>query len=311
MLELRTLAYFVAAADRGSFSAAAQALHVTQPTLSRQVGAMEDELGCALFSRGPAGLELTEEGETLYRYARQMLSLAEAARAETSGQGSKDVVGDVSLGAGETAALGLVGRAMVRLRQAHPGVRVHIEQGSAADLKERFNKGALDFLLETLPHRREDRETLLLPEHDRWGLAVRADHPFAARPAVEPAQLAQVPLIASKRLVDSGFMDEWLGDFFRRENLVATISLPSVGMHLVAAGVGAMFTYLGLPVLDGVKVVPLSVQPAASVGLSWKRGFRRSAACRAFLDAVRQQCRQEGGDPDALIQQVEGPGRVR
>lgn len=306
MLELRTLAYFVAAADRGSFSAAAQALHVTQPTLSRQVGAMEDELCCELFSRGPAGLELTDAGETLYRYARQMLGLAEAARAETSGQGSKDVVGDVNLGAGETAALGLVGRAMVRLRLAHPGVRVNIEQGSAADLKERFNKGALDFLLETMPHRREDRETLVLPVHDAWGVALRADHPLAARPVLDPSDLAQLSLIASRRLVDSGFMDEWLGDFFCRDNLAATISLPSVGMHLVAAGVGAMFTYLGLPALEGVKVVPLSVQPAATVGLSWKRGFRRSAACQAFLDTVRQQCRIEGGDPDARIAQVEG-----
>ena len=304
MFELRTLAYFVAVADRGSFSAAAQALHVTQPTLSRQLGALELDLGCELFSRGPDGVALTEHGETLYRYARQILSMADAARVETSGQAVKAVVGDVSVGAGETRALCLVARAVAHLQKTYPGIRVHMEQGSAADLKERFNRGALNFLVETLPHRREDRETLMLPVQDSWGIAMRDDEPLARKAVIDPVDLAGRPLIVSRRLLDSGFMEDWLGPTFDRECVAATVSLPSVGMHLVKAGVGLMFTYLGLPMFEGVRVVPLTSQPPATAGLSWKREFRQTTACKLFLDAVREQCRVEGGEA-APISQVD------
>lgn len=116
--------------------------------------------------------------------------------------------------------------------------------------------------------------------HDAWGVAMLYADSLAAKPVIEPTDLADRPLIASLRLVASGYMAEWLGASFHRDNVVATVSLPSAGMHLVAADVGIMFTYFGLPVLDGLKVVLLSIQPAATVGLSGTREFLRTAAGR-------------------------------
>ena len=136
-MELRVLRYFTAVVDEGSITDAAKALHVTQPTLSRQLAQLEQEMGAPLFTRGRTGVELTDRGSVLNRYARDILELADKAEEEVAMPVSS-VTGTVHIGAGETRAFSILATACARVRKRYPGITFDVHDGTSADLKEHF-----------------------------------------------------------------------------------------------------------------------------------------------------------------------------
>ncbi len=189
ILETRVLRYFLAVAQEGSVTRAARALHLTQPTLSRQIRELEEELGQTLFSRGGRELSLTREGLLLRQRAEEIVGLAEITEKEFRSLGEKTVSGDLSLGCGESKALSFVTDALKVLQDEHPLIIPHFFSGNGEIVMDRLDKGLLDFAVLMGAENTERYYSLPLPNHDTWGLLMDKDDPFAFRPLTSPLSL--------------------------------------------------------------------------------------------------------------------------
>ena len=188
-MEIRVLRYFLAVAQEGSVTRAARALHLTQPTLSRQIRELEEELGQTLFSRVGRELSLTREGLLLRQRAEEIVGLAEITEKEFRSLGEKTVSGDLSLGCGESKALSFVTDALKVLQDEHPLIIPHFFSGNGEIVMDRLDKGLLDFAVLMGAENTERYYSLPLPNHDTWGLLMDKDDPFAFRPLTSPLSL--------------------------------------------------------------------------------------------------------------------------
>lgn len=188
-METRVLRYFLAVEQEGSVTRAARALHLTQPTLSRQIRELEEELGQTLFSRGGRELSLTREGLLLRQRAEEIVGLAEITEKEFRSLGEKTVSGDLSLGCGESKALSFVTDALKVLQDEHPLIIPHFFSGNGEIVMDRLDKGLLDFAVLMGAENTERYYSLPLPNHDTWGLLMDKDDPFAFRPLTSPLSL--------------------------------------------------------------------------------------------------------------------------
>ena len=179
-MELRVLNYFLTVAREGGLTGASEVLHVTQPTMSRQIQELEEELGQKLFIRTTRSMVLTPEGMLLRKRAEEILEMAERTKAEFSSMGTA-VAGDVFVGSGETFALKKVTDLMAQIREDHPGIRFQIYSGNAEDVMERLERGLLDFGVLVEPADVSRYNSLRLPAKDTWGLVLRRDHPLAQK----------------------------------------------------------------------------------------------------------------------------------
>ena len=207
-MELRTLRYFLAVAQAKTISAAAEALHVTQPTLSRQMQELEEELGKTLFLRGKRSITLTEEGTFFRKRAQEVVSLLEKTTAELKAP-DELLSGDIHIGGGETDAIRLIAGAARRMRQDHPHVTFHIFSGNAEDVMEKIDRDLVDFGLFIEPVDLSGYEFFRLPVKDRWGVLMRKDAPLAARPSVAPADLRGLPLLVSRQNMVNNEVAGW------------------------------------------------------------------------------------------------------
>ncbi|ACV23721.1 LysR family transcriptional regulator [Slackia heliotrinireducens] len=290
-MELRTLKYFIALVREGNITNAAKALHVTQPTLSRQLATLEQELGVQLYTRGHKTISLTEQGNVLYRYAESIVGLAEKCEEEIS-LPEHTVAGAVHIGVGETKLVAMLAQAMERTRREYPNIMFELSAGNSADLMDGLNKGRYDFLLECEVRPHVNLNVLKLPVKDQWGLIVRGDSPLAKLDAVGPVEFVTTPIIMSQQGVGSARMKDWLGDRYDDLVVSATYNLPHVGKFLVREGLGAMMTYGGLfdeKRSDDLRFVPLSPMIESTQGVVWRK-VTPSKPAQAFLVELQQLC---------------------
>ena len=209
-MELRVLRYFLAVAREESISGAAQFLHLTQPTLSRQLMELEEELGKQLFVRGNRRVTLTEDGVLFRKRADEILALVDKATMEMTAD-EENIAGDIYIGAGETDAMRLIAREAKKLRARYPQIRYHLHSGNAEDVSERLDKGLLDFGLLIEPVDLKKYDYLRLPAADTWGVLMRRDHPLAAKELVSPGDLVKLPLLVSQLTDSWEALCGWLG----------------------------------------------------------------------------------------------------
>ena len=195
-MDLRVLRYFLAVAREESISRAAQAVHITQPSLSRQIMDLERELKTKLFERGrkKRRLMLTPAGALLRKRAEELVLLADKTKTEFLSQDNQ-ISGDVYLGGGETDGMRLAARAVRQMQREHPLVRYHLFSGNAEDVTERLDKGLLDFAVLIGAAKLERYDYITLPVQDRWGLLLPKNHPLAAQKNIRATDLAGVPLL--------------------------------------------------------------------------------------------------------------------
>ena len=240
-MELRVLNYFLTIAREGGLTGASEVLHVTQPTMSRQIQELEEELGQKLFIRTTRSMVLTPEGMLLRKRAEEILNMAERTKAEFSAMGSA-VSGDVFIGSGETFALKKVTDLMARMRAEHPGIHYQIYSGNAEDVMERLEKGLLDFGVLVEPVDVSRYNSLRLPVRDTWGLILRRDHPLAQKDRIRREDLAGIPLITSRQDMASQKAGndylEWFGKSYGSLNIVAGYSLMYNAALMVKSGIG-------------------------------------------------------------------------
>lgn len=196
-MELRVLRYFLAVVREESVTRAAEALHITQPTLSRQLAQLEEELGATLFLRGKRKIGLTEAGILLRRRAEELIELADKTEQEISAPG--ELSGTIYIGSAETVAAEIFPKLLGEFHQAYPSVQYDLLSGNADQMKERLELGLMDIALLLEPVDLEQYEFLRLPDKDRWGVLLPAQDPLAGQESVSLADLGDTPLFISRR----------------------------------------------------------------------------------------------------------------
>ncbi len=285
-MELRVLEYFLAVAREQNISRAAEHLHLTQPTLSRQLKDLEEEFGKVLFIRGKRRITLTEDGLYFRKRAEEIVSLAHRTEEEMKHSGDA-VAGDIYIGAGETDAVRHIARVVAGLQREYGGIHFHVVSGDRADLTERLDKGLFDFCLLIGDVNRSKYEYLSLPFRDRWGVLMRKDAPLAGSETVRPEDLWDKPLILSRQALDNASFLKWFGKPVSELHVAATYNLVINASVMASEGMGYVLALDRLINTAGSDLVFVPFEPEQTVGMTlvWKKYQTQSRAAEKFLEA--------------------------
>ena len=285
-MELRVLRYFLMTAREENITRAAQLLHITQPTLSRQLMQLEEELGVKLFNRGKYNVSLTEEGMLLKRRAQELVSLADKTVSELSHR-DEIVSGEVSIGCGETKSMAFLSDCIISFREKHPLVQFDIYSAIADDIKERIEKGIADIGLLVEPVDIGKYEFLRLPEKEKWGIWARKDSPLAEKDTVTPEELAEVPLIISMREAVRNEIASWFGDYYDELNIAATYNLGINAVAMVRQGVGAALGFDLGAFYEDVCFIPMKPMRETGSVVVWKKNQALPEAAKMFIEHIK------------------------
>ena len=293
MLDLRVLGYFLAVARTENITRAAEALHLSQPTLSRQLRELEEALGKPLMIRGTRRITLTEDGVLLRKRAEELLALAERAEQEVKSTAGH-IAGDIHLGSAEAASVHFLTRAARALQRRAPAVRLHIRSGDARQVLELLDKGLIDFAAVYGSVDSTKYETLPCPDPDEWGVLLRRDHPLAEKAAITAADLRGAPLILSMQIIEtsgpSSALQRWLGTPLAELSVVASYNLAYNASRMVLDGMGVCITLAGIINTAGSPLAfrPLTPPLSDRLHVVWRRNPVFSRAACAFLEELQK-----------------------
>lgn len=298
-MELRVLQYFLAVAREQNISSAAESLHLSQPTLSTQLKALEEELGKQLLIRGTKGSRkvlLTEEGMLLRKRAEEILELVRMTEREIS-LSDEVIAGDVYIGTGESDMIRIFARAAKRIQKKYPDIHFHILSGNSAFVKEHLDRGLIDFGVVYSPVDTTVYSSIKVPIWDTWGVLMRKDSPLAQKDVIQPQDLWDKPLILSAQKTDAWPMSSWFGQDITRLNIVATYNLVFNASLLVEEGLGYAVCFDKLINVSGDSKLcfrPLSPKMEAEASIIWKRYQLLSKAAQKFMDCLKESCEFHG-----------------
>lgn len=284
-MELRVLRYFLTVAQEENITRAAALLHITQPTLSRQLMQLEEELGAKLFRRSQYRIVLTEAGMLLQRRAQEIVELADKTEREFAQ--SEELSGEIAVGCGETQSMSFLSRHICSFRALHPKVWFRIYSANADDIKERMEKGLLDMGLLTEPVDIGRYAFLRLPQKDRWGALVPKDSGLASKESLTPHDLVNVPLILSGRDEVRSELANWFGADYGRIEVAATFNLILNAANMVKNGVGIALCFYLENISDALKFVPLLPILETGTVLAWKKDRPLSPAAEQFRQYIK------------------------
>lgn len=286
-MELRVLRYFLVVAREENITRAAEQLHITQPTLSRQLSQLQDELGVKLFQRGRHGIALTEEGMLLRRRALEIVALSDKTARDLSHEEGV-LSGEIAIGSGETKSIHALTSMMADFRKRHPDVTFEMYTAIADDVKERLDRGLLDIGLLVEPVDISQYHFLRLPGKEKAGVLVRADSPLAEKASVRPEDLVGIPLLMVKRPYMRNEMAHWFGEYYDQIEVVSTYNLIYNAAMMVKNDVGVALCIELDSHFDGLCFRPLA--PPAETGnvLVWKEEQTLPVATRAFIEYLKE-----------------------
>lgn len=289
-VELRVLRYFLAVAQEESISGAAEYLHLTQPTLSRQLMDLEAELGKKLFIRGNRKVSLTEDGVLLRKRASEIVELVEKTESEFWGT-EEAVAGDICIGGGESDAMRLIARTARELQCAYPGIRYHLFSGNANEVCERLDRGCLDFGILLEPGDLKRYDYIQLPVTDRWGALMRKDSPLAEKAFLTPEDLRDKPLLLSRQSIGRDSLSAWFGQEHASLRVAATYNLIYNASLMVEEGLGYAMALDRLVNTTGDSQLcfrPLEPKLEVRLYVVWKKFQVFSKAAAKFLTALQK-----------------------
>ena len=223
-MELRLLRYFLTVAKEQSFTKAAEQLHITQPTLSRQMAAFEEELGVTLFIRSGKKISLTDEGILLKRRALEILNLEEITLEELKGK-EEVVEGTITIGCGEFAAVETLAKICKTYKEKHPLVQIVLHTATADAVYEMMNKGLVDIALFLEPVDTEGLDYIRITDCDHWCVGMRPDDPLAEKEFIKKEDLIGKPLILPERGNVQRELANWFGKDFSKLQIAFTSNL--------------------------------------------------------------------------------------
>ena len=285
-MELRVLRYFLMVAREENITRAAGLLHVTQPTLSRQLIQLEEELGVKLFHRNKYRITLTEEGLLLKQRAQEIVALSDKAKQElTKSEGT--LSGEIAIGCAEARSFSVLAEQIVAFRKLYPRVRFRIYSATADDVKDRMENGLLDMGLLMEPVDIGRYAFIRMPVRERYGVLVRRDSPLAEKESVRPEDLVGMPLLFGSR---EGVREEiagWFGEQFDRMEVAVRYNLIRNGADLVEHGAGVALTIDQAKIGEKLRFIPLSPVLEYSSVLAWKNLRTFPPAVRGFIDHLK------------------------
>ena len=232
-MEIRVLRYFLTICETGSITAAAEALKMTQPALSRQMQLLEEELGEPLFIREKKGIILTDAGVYLSRRAAEIINLTDRTAAEFPQKG-KQITGSLRIGAGESPSILYMVQAAKRLRAKYPGIQIHFSNTGSREIQSNWlENGTIDFAMSGVVPLTTRFANIKLPLQDTWGLLMRKDDPLAEKAFVQAEDIRNLPLLAGRSDNFRSLMSGWLGYDFHQLNLIGTSFLMTSSEALV------------------------------------------------------------------------------
>lgn len=290
-MEFRVLQYFLAAAREESISGAAEYLHLSQPTLSRQIKDLEEELGKQLFIRGNRKITLTEEGMLLRKRAEEITELVKKAEDEISASGDM-LAGTITIGAGETDGNRFLIRAMNSLQQSYPLVHFNIISGDKVMITEAIDRGLIDFGLIFGNADWTKYDSMPVPYKDTWGVLMRRDAPLANKEFITAEDLIDKPLIISRQ----AFQNVEFKNFFHCEqeqlNIVATYNLLFNGSLMADEGMGYVLCFNKLVNVSGNSNLcfrPLEPRVETGMSIVWKKYQVLSKPAQKFFQILQEK----------------------
>ena len=283
-MDIRVLKYFLAVAREQSYSLAAERLFLSQPTLSRQIKDLEEELGKTLFIRSNKGVALTEEGMILRKRAEEIVELLDKTEQEV--RHSNDVVsGKVYIGAGETYAIKLIAYTAQRLQETYPDISYSLYSGDGTDVLERLDKGLIDFGIVFQEVDTSRYEHIEIPLKDRFGVLMRRDCALADRESISLSDLKDLPLIVPRQPNHNMMFAEILGLEENDVNIAAEYNLVYNGSVMASEGMGYCLCFDRLINTEGSNMCFKPLKPELEVGCSfvWKRYSVFTKAAEMFL----------------------------
>lgn len=237
MIETRYLQYFLAIAREQNITRAAESLHISQPTLSKQMMDLEAQLGCRLFNRSKKKIELTDDGMYFRARAREMLDLMNKTEAALKSS-HKEICGDIFLGCGETYALDFITSVYKEIHMRHPKLRLNLYSGDADSVMEQLDKGLMDIGLLLAPRMLDKYDYLSMNMQDTFVLIMPKDSALAKKEAIAIDELYDLPIIMSRQTWTGNHPIDWKGLDYKKLNIVATFNLIYNATFLVEQGMG-------------------------------------------------------------------------
>lgn len=290
-MEIRVLKYFLAVAQEESISKASEVLNITQPTLSRQLMDLENELKTKLLVRGKRNkkVTLTDDGKLLKARAQEIVELANKTESEFLFD-EKNLTGDIYIGGGETEAMRIIARTVKKLSEIYPNIKYHLYSGNGEDVREKLDKGLLDFGLFIEPIDKKEYGFIQLNEKDRWGLLMRKDSFLSGKEYIDPKDMKDIPIFTSRQYLVKNLISGWLGFDFEKLNIIGSYNLLFNASIMVEEGLGYALCIDRLINLTGNSKLcfkPLKPSLDAGILIAWKKNQPLSKCAKLFLNELQ------------------------
>ena len=288
-MELRLLRYFLTVAKEQSFTKATEQLHITQPTLSRQMAAFEEDLGITLFIRNGKKISLTDEGILLKRRALEILNLEERTLEELKGK-EEVVEGTITIGCGEFAAVETLAKICKTYKEKYPLVQIVLHTATADAVYEMMNKGLVDIALFMEPVDTEGLDYIRITDCDHWCVGMRPDDPLAEKEFIKKEDLIGKPLILPERMNVQSELANWFGKDFSKLQIAFTSNLGTNAGIMAANGLGYPISIEGAATKywreDILVQRRISPEITTSTVIAWRRNIPYSLAVRKMIEEI-------------------------
>ena len=286
-MELRLLRYFLTVAKEQSFTKAAEQLHITQPTLSRQMAAFEEDLGITLFIRNGKKISLTEKGILLKRRALEILNLEERTLEELKEE--EVVEGTITIGCGEFAAVETLAKICKTYKEKYPLVQIALHTATADTVYEMMKKGLVDIALFLEPVDTEGLDYIRISDSDHWCVGMRPDDPLAKKKFIKKEDLIGKPLILPERMNVQSEIANWFGKDFSKLQIAFTSNLGTNAGVMAANGLGYPISIEGAAKYwreDILVQRRISPEITTSTMIAWRRNIPYSLAIRKMIEEI-------------------------
>lgn len=269
VMNLRVLEYFIVVAKEGTISGAAKLLHLSQPTLSKQLKEFESDLGVTLFNRNNKGIRLTEQGLFLLERGQEITDLVK--KTKNSIGFEQSLSGTISIGSAETRNFEIISDTVKDLQARHPNVSVDIQSGNADEVLLNLDKGLVDYALVIDPVDKTKYNFMQIPKREVWGVLVAKSHQLFEKSDITNEMLAEYPLYISKQTLVNNQMREWLGGAVETFNVIGTYNLLNNAAYFIDDKTIVLCIDGVIENSDNRKFIPLRPSLSSALNILWKK----------------------------------------
>ena len=286
-MEIRVLRYFLMTAREENITRTAELLHITQPTLSRKLMQLEEELGTKLFERSSHSIRLTEDGMLLRRRAQELVQLADSVEKEFR-HSKEEMSGTISIGSGETGSMQELAEIIRDFQEKYPLVQYDLYTATADEIKERLDKGLLDIGLLTEPVDIMKYSFIRMKRKEKWGILVRRDSKLAEKTSIGPSDLLDVPVFLAHRALVKNEIEGWFGDYYDQVQIAGTYNLINNAAVMVRNHIGVAFCFQLQSQFDDLTYIPIEPQIETGAVIVWKKAQIVSRTTHQFISFLKE-----------------------